>query len=332
MTPWQVLPAVALGAVGAALAEGCGGASNAPSVASLGTTATSTMPTTTESAVQGFAANPDTMQGTDPRTPVFKAAYDVCRSLYPRVGPKDQGRAVTRLHAGNSHRGPAVTAGALFLVAAAHDKELISMRSRYILIAAAVLAGVALVAAGCGGGGGKSPGVASVASSTTTTTAATPPPSSSPAGGKALGGPSGGRFQIGMRVGNAADGAKFSACMRKHGVTNFPDPNGQGVITIHSGMGIDPGSPAFTSARTACEKLLPNGGQPTPAQMAQQQKQLLAYSACMRAHGVKDFPDPSNGGLQIRVSPGSDLDPNNPTFQKAQQACQKNLPLGGKGG
>ena len=105
-----------------------------------------------------------------------------------------------------------------------------------------------------------------------------------------------------MNVGTA-DGAKFSACMRKHGVTNFPDPNGQGVITIHSGMGIDPGSPAFRSARTVCDKLLPNGGQPTPAQIAQQQQKLLAFSACMRAHGLKDFPDPSNGGLRIQVQP-----------------------------
>ena len=132
-----------------------------------------------------------------------------------------------------------------------------------------------------------------------------------------------------MRVGNAADGAKFSACMRKHGITNFPDPNSQGVITIHSGMGIDPGSPAFTSARTACNKLLPNGGQPTPAQIAQMQKQELAFSVCMRAHGVKNFPDPSNGGLSIQVHPGTNLDPSNPTFQRAQQACQKDLPFKG---
>jgi hypothetical protein len=133
-----------------------------------------------------------------------------------------------------------------------------------------------------------------------------------------------------MSVGTV-DGAKYSACMRKHGVTNFPDPNGQGVITIHSGMGIDPGSPAFRSARMVCEKLLPNGGQPTPAQIAQRQQQLLAFSACMRAHGLKDFPDPSNGGLQIHVQPGSDLDPNNPTFRKAQQACKGNLPFKGLG-
>jgi hypothetical protein len=133
-----------------------------------------------------------------------------------------------------------------------------------------------------------------------------------------------------MNVGTA-DGAKYSACMRKHGVTNFPDPNGQGLITIHSGEGIDPGSPAFRSARTVCDKLLPNGGQPTPTQIAQQQQKLLAFSACMRAHGVKDFPDPSNGGLQIHVSPGSDLDPNNPTFRKAQQACKGNLSFKGLG-
>jgi hypothetical protein len=131
-----------------------------------------------------------------------------------------------------------------------------------------------------------------------------------------------------MDVGTT-DGPKFSACMRKHGVPSFPDPNSQGVISIHSGMGIDPGSPAFRSARSVCAKLLPNGGQPTPAQIAQQQQKLLAFSACMRSHGVKDFPDPSNGGLRLSVHPGSDLDPSNPTFKNAQQACQKYMPFKG---
>ena len=189
-----------------------------------------------------------------------------------------------------------------------------------------------LLAAGCGGGGG-SPGIASIASSGTTATTSTTTQSGLGSADKASrppGGGQGGQFQMAMNVGTA-DGPKYSACMRKHGVTNFPDPNGQGVITIHSGMGIDPGSPAFRSARNTCEKLLPNGGQPTPAQIAQRQQQMLAFSACMRAHGLKDFPDPSNGGLQIHVSPGSDLDPNNPTFQKAQQACKGNLPFKGLG-
>lgn len=205
-----------------------------------------------------------------------------------------------------------------------------SRRPTFLAFAVAA-ATVSLLAAGCGGGGG-SPGIASVASppTTDTTTTGTTTQSGSGSGDKAFGpapGGGGGQFQIAMKVGNVADGAKFSACMRKHGVANFPDPNGQGVIQIHSGMGIDPRSPAFQSAQSTCRKLLPNGGQPTPAQQAQRQQQMLALSKCMRAHGIKDFPDPSNGGLQVHVTPGSDLNPNNPQFQAAQKACQGNLPF-----
>ena len=53
----------------------------------------------------------------------------------------------------------------------------------------------------------------------------------------------------------------------------------------------------------------------------------LAFSQCMRAHGVADFPDPNaNGQTEISGGPNSDLNPNNPTFQKAQNACQSKLP------
>ncbi len=137
---------------------------------------------------------------------------------------------------------------------------------------------------------GSSPGVASVASSTT---AATHDDAERLGAGRqgarrfrrSHGRPVPDRDERRHRC----DGAKFSACMRKHGVTNFPDPNGQGVITIHSGMGIDPGSPAFESARTACQKLLPNGGQPTPAQIAQHaaaDARLLGLHARARAQGL----------------------------------------------
>jgi hypothetical protein len=206
------------------------------------------------------------------------------------------------------------------------------MRPRPPLVFSLAVA-VAALAAGCGGG--HSPGVAKLASpppaGTTTTTQAESGPSVKPFAGPA--GPHA-QFKLGMNVGTK-DGTKFSQCMRKHGVTNFPDPDGQGVITIQSSMGIDPGSPTFTAARTACEKLLPNGGQPTPAQIAQHQQELLQFSSCMRSHGLKDFPDPSNGGLRVSVHPGSDLDPASPTFQKAMKACQKDLPFkafGAKGG
>ncbi len=55
--------------------------------------------------------------------------------------------------------------------------------------------------------------------------------------------------------------------------------------------------------------------------------QALAFSQCMRAHGVADFPDPNaQGQTQINGGPDSDLNPNNPTFQKAQNACQSKQP------
>jgi hypothetical protein len=53
----------------------------------------------------------------------------------------------------------------------------------------------------------------------------------------------------------------------------------------------------------------------------------LAYSRCIRSHGVPSFPDPnSNGMIQIEGKPGSGLDPNSPQFQAAQQACKSLQP------
>ena len=49
---------------------------------------------------------------------------------------------------------------------------------------------------------------------------------------------------------------------------------------------------------------------------------LLAFSRCMRAHAITDFPDPTKGGhFQLNGRPGSDLTPNNPQFVKAQGVC-----------
>ena len=59
----------------------------------------------------------------------------------------------------------------------------------------------------------------------------------------------------------------------------------------------------------------------------------LAYSRCMRSHGIHDFPDPttSPGGgwaIQTHRGPGSDLDHNNPTYQAANRKCHPLLPAG----
>jgi hypothetical protein len=57
----------------------------------------------------------------------------------------------------------------------------------------------------------------------------------------------------------------------------------------------------------------------------------LAYSHCMRSHGVTNFADPKRvgGGIQVSGSaPG--VDPRSPLFTSAQQSCRALLPGGGR--
>lgn len=47
----------------------------------------------------------------------------------------------------------------------------------------------------------------------------------------------------------------------------------------------------------------------------------LALARCMRAHGIRDFPDPDSSG-NFNLSGGGDLNPANPAYQAAAQACR----------
>jgi len=191
--------------------------------------------------------------------------------------------------------------------------------------AIAAVISVLLVAAGCGGGG-KSPSVASIGGTTTASSSrgAAPPAGSAQSSGGA---------NLTIKLQN---GEKFSQCMRASGVPNFPDPSASGELSIGSGSGIDPRSPKFQAAMQKCRKLLPNGGQPSPQQIAKAQKAALAFSKCMRSHGVTDFPDPTFSGnsiqMKVKGGPGSDLNPSSPTFQRAQTACQGEFPAKVGGG
>jgi hypothetical protein len=79
--------------------------------------------------------------------------------------------------------------------------------------------------------------------------------------------------------------------MRAHGVTNFPDPGRNGASNI-AGTGIDPNSPTFHSAQAACAKLAPDPGAVATQATAQQVRQPVETSQCMRKHGLPGFPDP----------------------------------------
>ncbi len=148
-----------------------------------------------------------------------------------------------------------------------------------------------------------------------------------------LGGSSGGGATLSLKT---ADAAKFAACMRTHGVPNFPDPTSQGAIQIGPSSGIDPGSASFQAAQQHCSSLLPNGGHPSPQQQAKMRAGALAFSACMRKHGLENFPDPtfSDGGAHLKITggAGSNLDPQSPVFQAAQKACNGKLPGRAVGG
>ena len=174
------------------------------------------------------------------------------------------------------------------------------MASKATLSLAVGSAILGVVASGCGGG--NSPSVASLgptASTTSTTSAA--------AGGPAPNKPSATAF------------VAFVHCLQQHGVSAQLGAQGRGV----SISGGDPNSPQFQAAQKACQKLLPGGGpQPlSPAQRAQELKELLALAGCMRKHGYPDFPDPnSQGGFDFSSS--GNVDPQSSQFQSAMGACR----------
>jgi hypothetical protein len=134
-----------------------------------------------------------------------------------------------------------------------------------------------------------------------------------------------------MNVGTA-DGAKYSACMRNHGVANFPDPRVQTstsggstkvAVMIPAGVG---NSPNFNAARTACRGILP---EPSKSELAQQRhdqqahkEDLLAFTRCLRNHGVNGFPDPnSQGELSLAQVQAAGIDLQAPSVKTAALAC-----------
>ena len=199
------------------------------------------------------------------------------------------------------------------------SSDVLSRRSRWsgrkasIVALALAAAGSALLAAGCGGSSASGGGVARIGTTTTSTNGS----SSSSGSGK-------------------GDPAAYSACMRKNGVPNFPDPDSQGRFRITGGQtangrkfGLDPDSPKFKRAQKACQRLQPNGGKPDPQQAAKDREQALKFSQCMRSHGVPKFPDPqfaAGGGTLLKI--GKDVNPSSPRFQAAQKACRKLVPGG----
>jgi len=179
-------------------------------------------------------------------------------------------------------------------------------------VVAATLLGIGVLAAACGSGS-PSQGVASVGQTTTTT------------------GSSGAQATSAASRENSA--LAYISCMRTHGEPNMPEPDFNGghvSINITGGSGVDPSSPQFARANKACEHLVPTkggasgGNTITPADQAD----YLKAVACMRSHGIPNFPDPSFEDNSVEFNETTPIDTNSPQYKSALATCQKLIPAG----
>jgi hypothetical protein len=132
--------------------------------------------------------------------------------------------------------------------------------------------------------------------------------------------------------GPGADAYRFSACMRSHGLANFPDPvvhvsssNGAGT-SASVGIRITPGikgSPAFKSAANACKHILPApSGQRSGQSDHPPTQALVAFAQCLRTHGFPHFPDPNaQGELSLEMVNAAGINLHTPALLTAAKGC-----------
>jgi hypothetical protein len=172
---------------------------------------------------------------------------------------------------------------------------------------AGILAGLAVLVAGCGGS--KPPSVASI-----TTT-------SPPAGEKTAAATGGSGSKRPSPV-------VLATCLRDHGLTAEVGSAGSAPNDAISLAGVivtgsDPASAQFKAALQACRKYMPGGGPPamSPTQKAKWVTAMTGFAACMRKHGVPNFPDPTGAGT-FPSGFFNGLDPSSAQFQSALKVCE----------
>jgi hypothetical protein len=119
---------------------------------------------------------------------------------------------------------------------------------------------------------------------------------------------------------------KFSDCMRDNGVSEFPDPDASGELTIDgvlNGSSLDPSSPAWKAAMAACKDLQPPGFTGDEDISPEEQKTRLEFAQCIRDHGVKDFPDPAEGEPLVNTNliPSAATDDGMTILNAAMHTC-----------
>jgi hypothetical protein len=96
-----------------------------------------------------------------------------------------------------------------------------------------------------------------------------------------------------------------------------------GLAVLAAGCGGSQGSPVAQLGSTGTGSTSSSSASAASAQ----QHGWLAFSGCMRSHGVSNFPDPTSGGGLPKVSPRQ-LGVSSTQLQAAQTACQDLRPTG----
>jgi len=105
----------------------------------------------------------------------------------------------------------------------------------------------------------------------------------------------------------SASNVAYSACMRSHGVPNYPDPDSSGQLPKPDAHHLGVNSTQLQATQQACQHLLPNTARAINVGSVQQcmeaddcpralVQQVLTqerrFAQCMRSRGVPNWPDP----------------------------------------
>jgi hypothetical protein len=104
-----------------------------------------------------------------------------------------------------------------------------------------------------------------------------------------------------------ASAVAYSACVRSHGVPNYPDAGSDGNLPKGSAQAFGVSNSQYQAAQRACRHLLPNSdtrftasltqcletGDCPPALVQRALTEGLRFARCMRDHGVPSWPDPT---------------------------------------
>jgi hypothetical protein len=118
----------------------------------------------------------------------------------------------------------------------------------------------------------------------------------------------------------------YAECMHAHGAPEFPGPelgpDGSLVHPLAPPHGML-SSPGYDRAFRACEQLAPFSGGFT-GRFKAGVDQWLSAAACMRAHGIADYPDPAliDGGTHGPDLWAIGVDAHAPQFVAAADACK----------